>query len=201
MASDARPIAFIDVETTGTWPGKHELLEVGAVVASGEVPFAVTDSFELKIKPSRLSDADPEALRINRYTEEEWRDALPEDAAVREFCRRVSGVSLWGWNVGFDRAFLEPALNRAGLGLETCNLDYTWYDLKMEFRRWAILVGREAEFSPRFSLGSARRCFSIGNEDAHRALSDALATYQVFVRLSEEFGRLAQGSVSQASLF
>lgn len=195
--NDVRPLAFIDVETTGTQPGKHELLELGAVVTAGDSPYAVRDSFEVKIRPERLSDAEPEALRVNRFSEEEWRDALPSDRAVRDFCERVSGASFWGWNVSFDRAFLEPAMNRAGITLEAYEIDYTWYDAKIEFMRWAKLVGREAEFAPRFSLRSARQAFGIENEDAHRALSDALATYRMFVRLQEEFAQLAPSTTSQ----
>jgi DNA polymerase-3 subunit alpha (Gram-positive type) len=183
--------AFIDTETTGTRPGTHELLEIGAVLTAAEPPYAVLDSFSLKVHPERLEDADPIALSLNAFNESEWHDALSVADAVRAFCERVRGAALWGWNVGFDRAFLEPAMNRAGIGLEDYGLDYTWYDLKMEFRRWAMLVGREREFAPRFSLGAACRAFGVENENAHRALPDALATYRVFLRLGEEFSTIA----------
>lgn len=191
MTEQIRPLAFADVETTGTQPGKHEILEIGAVVAAGEKPYAVTDSFEIKTRPLRIGDADPAALVVNRYTEDEWHKAPPLDEGIRQFCDRVRGASIYAWNAGFDRAFLEPAMNRAGLTLEDYRLDYTWHDVKMDFIRWAQLSGRESEFAPRFSLGSAVRAFGIENDDAHRALSDALATYRVFLRLEEEFAVLA----------
>ena len=187
----SRPLAFLDVETTGTRPGVHELLEIGAVIVSGEPPYNITGSFSVKVKPERLEQAEAVALSINRYTDAEWRDALPVPEAVRQFCERVRGASLWGWNVGFDRAFLEAAMNRADIGLDDYDLDYTWYDLKMMFIRWAKMNGKEAEFGPRFSLGAARRAFGIEIEDAHRALPDALSTYQVFLRLEEEFQKIA----------
>lgn len=191
MTNDARPRAFVDVETTGTQPGRHEIIEIGAVVASGEKSYAVTDSFEMKAKPQRIAEAEPAALMVNRYSDEEWRDALPIDEAVRQFCDRVRGASLYAWNAGFDRAFLEPAMNRAGCTLEGFGLDYTWYDVKMNFICWAKLARREDEFAPRFSLGSAARAFRVENDDAHRALSDALTTYRIFLRLEEEFNVLA----------
>ncbi|MBI4133932.1 MAG: 3'-5' exonuclease [Candidatus Terrybacteria bacterium] len=187
-----RPLVFLDTETTGTQPGRHELLEIGAVVVAGTPPYGIGDSFSVKVRPERIQDADPEALMINHYTAEEWRDAVPEAEAARIFCEKVRGAALWGWNVGFDRAFLEPAMNRAGMTLEQYGLDYTWYDLKPDFIRWAKLCGRETEFGPRFSLGAARRAFSIELQDAHRALPDAIATYQVFVRLEEEFTRMRE---------
>lgn len=187
----SQPLVFIDTETTGTSPFKHELLEVGAVIVRSQHPFAIVDSFEIKVEPERITDADTVALSVNRFSEEEWRDALPLQIAMQKLAEKIKGASLWGWNVGFDRAFLEPALNRSGITLEEYGIDYTWYDLKIDFRRWAILTGKIEEFAPRFSLSSARRAFGIETDEAHRALADAVSTYQVFLRLEEEFGLLA----------
>jgi len=193
-----RPLAFLDVETTGTRPGFHELLEIGAVIASGEPPFNMTNSFSVKVRPERLTDADAVALSINRFTEAEWKDAACEKDAIGQFGEAVRGCALWGWNVGFDRAFLETAMSRSGAGLETYGLDYTWYDLKMFFIEWAKLTGRSQELGPRFSLSAARRTFGVENEDAHRALPDALATYRVFLRLEEESAAFAERLRHQA---
>jgi len=192
MYGDTRPIAVLDTETTGTWPGKHELLEIGVVICNPEPPFGIVDSFEVKIKPERMEDAEPAALAVNRYNDMEWENAVPEKQAIEEFVYKVKGASLWGWNMGFDRAFLEQAMNRAGHGLETVGIDFTWYDLKMLFIQWTKLVGREAEFAPRFGLNRARKAFDIENEDAHRALSDAMVTYRIFTRLYDEFEKLSE---------
>lgn len=185
-------LAFLDTETTGTWPGKHELLEVGVVICDAEPPYGITSSFAIKIKPERIEDAEPMALEVNRYDEAEWADALSEAVAMEEFVYKMRDTSIWCWNVGFDRAFLEPAMNRAGHSLETSGIDFTWYDVKLLFMQWAKLVGREEEFAPRYGLNRARRVFHIENDDAHRALPDALATYRMFVRLQDEFDQIIQ---------
>lgn len=185
-------LVFLDTETTGTWPGKHELLEIGAVICDPGPPYGITDSFEMKVKPERIGDAEPIALEINRYNEHEWANAVSEQQAMEDFVYQVRGCSIWGWNVGFDRAFLETAMNRAGHSLETAGIDYTWYDVKMLFIQWAKLTGREGEFAPRYGLNRARRAFGIDNDDAHRALPDALATYRMFIRLQEEYQKLSQ---------
>lgn len=193
-------LAFLDTETTGTWPGKHELLEVGAVLCDAEPPYGILDSFEVKIKPERIEDAEPVALEVNRYNEAEWEDALPEGKAMDDLVYKLRGSSIWCWNVGFDRAFLEPAMNRAGHSLDTAQIDYTWYDVKLLFMQWAKLKGRDEEFAPRYGLNKARRAFDIKNDDAHRALPDALATYKMFTRLQEEFNdlgaQLQQGALA-----
>lgn len=190
MEIPQRPFAFVDVETTGTRPGKHELLEVGVVITAAGAPASIVDSIELKIKPERLYDAQADALVINRYSEQEWANALPSDEAMKKLAEKIKGAAIYGWNVGFDRAFLESALNRAGIGIEDIGLDYTWYDVKMDFIRWAKLTKREEEFGPRYSLGKACRAFRVENEDAHRALSDALTTHRIYLRLEEEFAAL-----------
>lgn len=187
------PLAFLDTETTGTKPGVHELLEIGVVLVNPEPPYAMTDSFAIKVKPQRIQDADHEALQINRYNPAEWEDALPEGEAMQELYARMQRAVPWGWNVGFDRAFLEPAMNRAGISVEQCGF-YSWYDLKTDFVRWAKLVGRAEEFAPRFSLSAARRAFGLEIEDAHRALPDAVSTYQIFLRLEDEFQKIADAT-------
>jgi DNA polymerase III epsilon subunit-like protein len=194
-------LAFLDTETTGAAPGKHELLEVGVVICDVAAPYGITDSFEAKVKPMRIEDAEPIALEINKYTEAGWADARSEKEVMEEFVYKVRGCSLWGWNVGFDRAFLEPAMNRAGHTLESAGLDFTWYDVKVLFMQWAKLTGRDAEFAPRYGLNSsARRAFSIENEDAHSALPDAMLTYRMFTRLQEEYLKLGE-QLKQSTLF
>ena len=186
---EPRPIAFLDTETTGRHPGIHELLEIGVVIVRGD-NLAMIDSFEVKIKPEHLELAEPEALAINHWSQEAWKDALPHAEALRLFCEKIRGATPAGWNVAFDRAFLEPAMNRLGIILDDYSLDYTWRDIKMDFIRWVYLTKQEDKFGPRFSLGSAMREFGISTEDHHHALPDALATWQMAQRMEEEFRKI-----------
>lgn len=185
-----KQLAFVDTETTGTMPGKHELLEIGIVITEAEPPYKIQDTLNIMVKPERIEDAQPEALQVNHYNEAEWENALSEKEAMDQFTYKVRGCSIWGWLISFDRAFLEPAMNRAGHSLDSAGIDFLWYDLKVLFIQWAMLVNREDEFKPRFGLNTARKAFNIENEDAHRALSDAVTTYQMFTALEEEFLKL-----------
>ena len=187
--SEARPLAFLDTETTGRHPGIHELLEIGVVMARAD-NLAIVDSFEVKVRPEHIELAEPEALAINHWSEAEWKDAVPNAEALRMFCEKIRGATPVGWNISFDRSFLEPAMNRLGIVLDDYSIDYTWRDIKMDYIRWAYLTGQEEKFGPRFSLGSAMRNFGISTEDHHHALPDAMATWQMAQRLEEEFRKL-----------
>lgn len=189
LNNEIRPFAFLDVETTGRHPGIHELLEIGVVITRGD-NLSMVDSFEVKVKPEHLELAEPEALAINHWNEAEWKDALPLPEAIRMFCEKVRGATPVGWNVSFDRSFLEPAMNRLGIVLDDYTLDYTWRDIKMDFIRWVYLTKQEDKFAPRFSLGSAMRHFGISTEDHHHALPDAMATWQMAQRLEDEFRKI-----------
>lgn len=186
----SRPFAFLDIEATGRHPGIHEILEIGVVLADGE-SLASIDEFEFKVKPAHLERAEPEALAINHWSEEGWRDAWSCDEALPRFCERIRGATPAGWNVSFDRAFLEPAMNSIGIMLDTFELDYTWRDVKMDFIRWAQLAGLAERFAPRFGLAGAMRHFGISTENHHSALPDARATWQIFRALEEEFQKFS----------
>ena len=189
MAESYSHLAFLDIETTGRDPGTHEIIEVGVALVNPETK-EISDTHELKIMPEHLEKADPESLAINHFTPEAWQGAFPFHEAMQKLCGILSGSTPCGWNVGFDRAFLETSLNKAGFTISGCGIDYTWHDIKMDFIRWAKLTGREQEFSPRFSLRVAREAFGVSSEGAHSALPDALATFEVYKKLEEEFVRM-----------
>ena len=66
---------FVDTETTGLDHTKHEMLEIAIVVIeNGE-----KTTIERKIKPTNLETAQPKALEVNGYNEEEWAEAQEWD--------------------------------------------------------------------------------------------------------------------------
>ena len=64
-------LAFIDIETTGLNFFKHEIIEIGCVLTTPSLE--VIEEFELKIKPQKIENADPVALKITHYNEEDWK--------------------------------------------------------------------------------------------------------------------------------
>ena len=81
-------LAFIDTETTGTNPDKHEIIELALIVAKqierpGKGPkIEILGEYEWKIKPERIEDAEDQALRINGYNETDWMFAIDLKSAI-----------------------------------------------------------------------------------------------------------------------
>ena len=175
-------LAFIDVETTGLDPDKHELIEIGCVLArqisqegkGSRLEFI--EEFEYKIFPEHLEDADPESLMINGFTAERWGNAILLEDAMKRFSEKVRGASFVAHNVSFDLAFIEKALKKSGV-------KNTMHHHKIDTISLAFAILYHNPEVQKFSLRSLCEFFGIQNENAHTALSDARATFEVYKRL------------------
>ncbi|HEU4535517.1 MAG TPA: 3'-5' exonuclease, partial [Polyangiaceae bacterium] len=107
-------LAFVDCETTGLLPEKHEVLEI-AVVRADARTLAVLDECSVKVRPERIEDADPEALAVCGYDPAAWRDAVPLAEALVRVTPLLEGATLAGHGVSFDQRFLQAAYRKAGV--------------------------------------------------------------------------------------
>lgn len=105
-----RPIAFIDTETTGLDPFLHDAWEI-AVIRRVD---GHDEEHTFRILPD-ITNAEPEALQINRYFERiqanDWHWDDPETAARRLYPLLDSAV-LVGSNPAFDAEMLTHLLGR-----------------------------------------------------------------------------------------
>jgi DNA polymerase-3 subunit epsilon len=168
--------AFIDIEATGLNVFKHELIEIGCVLATPELD--LIEEFELKIKPERVEDADPVSLKISHYSEDDWRSAHTLKDAMEIFSSKVKDCLMVGHNVAFDAAFLEAAFHKTGM---TNPMHY--HKLDTISVAWAKL--HNDPFIEHFSLHDMCERFGIKNERAHTALPDARATFLLYKKLME----------------
>lgn len=101
-----RKYIVIDTETTGLDPKEHEMLSLGAIVMIDNV---ITERFQIKIRAD-ITKADPEALRINKYSDRKWKYAVSSHRGfclIRDFFYRHQDGILVGHNVQFDIKFLR----------------------------------------------------------------------------------------------
>ena len=169
-------MAFIEIETTGLDILKHEIIEIGCIIATPLLK--VVEEFEFKIKPERIEDADKTSLKINQYNPDQWVSARSLKEAIQTLSLKTKDCIMVGQNVAFDSAFLESAFAKTGIAN---NMHY--HKLDTISIAWAKLH-KDLSIN-HFSLREMCVRFGIKNEKSHTALSDARATYELYKKLME----------------
>jgi DNA polymerase-3 subunit epsilon len=170
-------LLFLDVETTGFDPIKNEIIEIGAVlVAQTDKGLEVLEEIDIKVKPERIEDADPQALRVNGYDEMQWIFASTLPEALKQLSTKSRDAIMVAHNVAFDYSFINHAFQKTGIEnpmhyhkLDTISIAWAKLNMKTDIDA--------------FSLKKLCEYFGIENQKAHTALSDARATFQVYKEL------------------
>jgi DNA polymerase-3 subunit epsilon len=172
-----QPLAFIDVETTGTDADTHEVIELGLVLTKlKDGALEVVDQLDLKIQPQNIATADPVALRINGYNEADWLFATTLADAMKSFAEKTDGAVFVAHNVTFDNAFIDAAFKKT-------EIENKMYFQKLDTLSIAFAKLHDADDMGKLSLKALCEKFSIQNARAHSAFADAYATYEVFKKL------------------
>ena len=175
-------LAFIDVETTGFDPNKHEIIELAVVLCkqidreNEGANIEVIKEYEWKIKMERPEDADEGALRVNHYNETDWLFAIDLKSAMIEFAKVTEGAVFVSHNLTFDYSFVSKAFEKTGVDnkmyfgkLDTISIAFArLYDVKQPFT---------------FSLKSLCELFKIENSKAHSALADTKALVAIYKKM------------------
>ncbi|MDW8060308.1 MAG: exonuclease domain-containing protein [Thermomicrobium sp.] len=177
-----RSFVALDVETTGLRPSRHRVIEIGAVrYEQGRC----VERFAVLVNPHRRLPG--YIVRLTGIRDDDLVTAVPF-AEVAAALRRFLGTSVVvGYNVGFDLDFLDFEFRRIGQGpLANPALDV------LPLAR-QLLAG-----NGRYDLDSVCRAVGIERTTRHRALPDAEATAELYLRLvarAEEAGVRAPSDV------
>lgn len=186
-------LAWVDVETTGLDPTRHELLEVCVIrTTAGLEELSCYSSLVL---PERLDQAEPRALELVRYSPVEWAaSAVSPSTAIRGVCLTLYDATLAGHNVGFDRRFLQAAAERAGVAWP--RMDY--HRLDTMALAWPLLAqGRVRSLSLQ-ALADALEVPRQG--PAHRAEADVRTAIAVARELLRRWQLANDGEAMVARL-
>jgi DNA polymerase III epsilon subunit-like protein len=186
-------VIVIDVETSGLNPGKHSILEIGAVrfgagtatMAPGGLIEVQWPSFEIKCRGWEMAlpggaiimaDHEADAMRINGRSVASLIDpALPtEQDAIGQFHNWLGDGKfvIAGLNPQFDMSFLRAAYARAGLN-EKIPFRHRMIDLHTLAAAWAVT--RNVPMPPTgFSTNAIYALLNMPDEpEPHAALTGA----------------------------
>ena len=169
-------IAVTDVETTGLWPRFHEIIEVGMVLMDAKT-LEVKDELDLKVMPTELHKASREALNVNGFNLDDWKEAVPLNIAMKAYLDKAANATFAAHNMIFDWDFIDFAFYKTGL---KNIMDYHKIDLFSV--AWTKLRHKLTSYSLK------NICLTLGIEpepEPHRAINGARCEYQVLKKLME----------------
>ena len=160
------PIVFFDLETTGFSPVKDKIIEIGAVkVEEGKI----TDKFSTFVNPKVPIPF--EITRLTSITDEMVMNAPTIEEVLPEFLEFIDGAALVAHNAGFDVGFIEQNCR-----YQDIQPDFTSVDTVALAR---ILLPTLSKYK----LNIVAKALNISLENHHRAVDDAGATAEIFVKM------------------
>ncbi len=165
---DSEFVVF-DIETTGLNHETEEITEIGAVKIKNR---KVVDTWSTFINPGRHI---PEHISdLTSITDETVKDAPFISEILSEFIEFCKGSVLVAQNAQFDTSFIRTACKRQ--------------DIKYDFPCIDTLILARGLYPelPNHKLDTLTKNLNVILENHHRAVDDAKATAQVFLRMLEE---------------
>ena len=152
----------LDLETTGLDSNRHQILEVGAVRFRGD---EVIETYQTLVNPGV---AIPEFIqRLTHISPQQVKRAPFFSSVASEIEDFLGADPIIGHNIQFDIGFL------ANNGVQLNNPSYDTWDLA------TVFMPRSRQYSLKYLTSH----FQVEHNDAHRALADAMATKNVYVKL------------------
>ena len=160
----------LDLETTGLSPEQDRILEIGAVkVQDGQV----RETYETLLNPG--ISISPRIRELTGITDEMAAGGKDTRTALEELVAFCGELPLLGHNILFDYSLVKTNAVDFGLKFEKAGID----TLKI-----ARILLPDAEHK---SLTALCCHYGISHERAHRAVDDARAAMELYLRLIREF--------------
>ncbi|MDO4604892.1 MAG: exonuclease domain-containing protein, partial [Helcococcus sp.] len=164
-----KDFVVFDIETTGLSNFTDKIIEIGAVKIRNQV---IIDKYQRFVNPKEpLSDFTTELTGITNemvINEKEIHEVLPD---FLEFC---SDSVLVAQNAEFDLGFIIQKSNELGIDFKPVYVD-------------TLYISRA--INPEFTnhkLGTLATKYKVALKNHHRAIDDAIATGEIFIKMIEE---------------
>ena len=176
--TDFNTFVAFDLETTGFSPKTDSIIEIGAVKVSGDrIVESKEFTFQEFVHPFKKGIRE-EITKLTGISKEDVKDARQMWEAFPDFMKFAGNSVLVGFNnVKFDSRFLVRAGRYSNIIMNNPQFDVMKY--AENFRE---KLGIEEK---KISLETLGRKLGIENPEAHRALSDAITTARIYLKLKE----------------
>jgi DNA polymerase-3 subunit epsilon len=163
--------AIVDIETTGGSPAGHRIVELAVVlVKDGQI----VDQFVSFCQPGMAIPL--QVQLIHGISDAMVADAPLFSELIPQLDALLEGSIFVAHSAAFDYGFIQAEYRRAGMAFSLPKL-------------CTVKMGRRLEPGLRsYSLARLCQFFGIRNNQAHRALSDAMATAEIFIRYVQHPG-------------
>lgn len=170
LASFGKDTTYVvfDIETTGLNAAREEITEIGAVkITAGKI----TDRFSQLINPGR--EIPPKIIELTGITNEMVADMPDISEVLPRFLEFCEGCAVVAHNAGFDTGFIRQKSARLGLIFDNKVLD-------------TLRLSRELfPENAKHTLDAVAKRLGVSLENHHRAVDDAEATAQIFLKFTE----------------
>ncbi len=163
-----KEFVVFDLETTGLNQGTDKIIEIGAVKIKDGV---MTECFSTFVDPECLI---PEKIvNLTHITDADVKGAPLIGNVLPDFYKFCYGCVMVGQNsVQFDAPFLRAKAEPLNIYFENEQLDVM------------LLSKKYFPGLNRYTLDYLSKTFGFVNEEAHRAVSDAVTTAKIFIKLA-----------------
>jgi DNA polymerase-3 subunit epsilon len=175
----------LDLETGGLDVATDPILAVG-MVPIRERRIRLGESYRTLVRPGGRRRIDPESVPAHQLVWGEVRDAPPIEDVLPEVVRRLAGNVLLVHQRGIDVAFLKEACRRTGQRWPGSRVIDTVDLLIRRARRVRFATPELPHETPPLNLSQAREEHGLPPYQAHDALTDAVATAELFLVLRHE---------------
>jgi DNA polymerase-3 subunit epsilon len=177
----------LDLETGGLDARRDPIIAVGMLpIRGGRIRLG--ESYRTLVRPPDGRPIDPESVRAHQLVSGEVKDAPPVREVLPEIERRLADGVLLVHHRGIDVAFLKDAYKRCGMKWPSPPVVDT-VDLLVRLAHRAHLSRPELPADPpTVNLSAARERYGLPPYQAHDALTDALATAELFLVLRSALG-------------
>jgi DNA polymerase-3 subunit epsilon len=177
----------LDLETGGLDPKRDPILAVGMLpVREGTIRLG--EAYQTLVRPPDEGVISVESVRTHQLVPGEVRGAPPLDEVLREVNERLGDAVLLVHQAALDIRFLRRAHAATGRRWRKPRVVDTVDLIVRAAKRASLIEPGASDRYPDLNLSAARRRFGLPEYAAHDALTDAIATAELFLVLRRTLG-------------